>query len=78
MLKIFKVTFNDGGWHSGSLPSFFQVAETKEDAIEIVKSVETHYKGWDCWATEFKIEGYIIKVYDEKSFERNEKIDKIL
>ncbi len=78
MLKIFKVTFNDGGWHSGSLPTFYQVAESEKEAMEIVKSKEIHYKGWDCWATEFKIDGYVIKVYDEKSFERDEKIGKII
>lgn len=53
------------------------VAETKEEAIEAVKNRETHYKGWDCWASEFTIDGYIIRVYDEMSYNRAEKIDKI-
>lgn len=31
MLKLWKITFNDGGWHE-SLPSYQVVAETSEEA----------------------------------------------
>ena len=29
--KIFRVTYNDGGWHSGDLPHFFYIAHNKEE-----------------------------------------------
>ena len=34
-MKIYNVTFNDGGWHSGSLPHFTVVANSKEEAIKL-------------------------------------------
>jgi hypothetical protein len=34
-MKIYIVTFNDGGWHT-SRPEHQVVAETKEEAIEFV------------------------------------------
>jgi hypothetical protein len=78
MMKIYTVTFNDGGWHS-SLPSYTIVAESKEKAIEKVLEENPRYKnGWDKWASEFKIEGYIIEVYDEKTYNREKNLDKIL
>jgi len=76
-MKIYNVTFNDGGWHS-SLPSFRVVAENKEEAIDKVLQENPHYKDWDKWATEFKIEGYVIEVYDEKSYNRDKKISDVL
>ena len=76
-MKLYNVTFNDGGWHS-SLPSFRVVAENKEEAIEKVLQENPHYKDWDKWATEFKIEGYVIEVYDEKSYNRDKKISAVL
>ena len=33
MYKIFEVTYNDGGWHSGPLPHFFYIAEKEEELI---------------------------------------------
>ena len=78
-MKIYNVTFNDGGWHSGPLPSFQIVAENKEEAIEKVLEKNPLYKtGWDKWASEFKIEGYVIEVYDEKSYNRDKKISDVL
>ena len=29
--KIFKVTYNDGGWHSGELPHFYYIARDEEE-----------------------------------------------
>lgn len=67
MLKIFTVTFNDGGWHT-SLPKYTIVADSKKSAIDKALSEHPVYKsGWDAWATEFKVDGYVIEVYDEKS-----------
>jgi hypothetical protein len=79
MMKIYTVTFNDGGWHSGSLPNFTVVAESKDEAIEKVLEKNPRYKsGYDKWVSEFTIEGYIIEVYDEKTYNRDKIIDKIL
>lgn len=78
-MKIYNVTFNDGGWHSGPLPSFQIVAENKEEAIEKVLEKNPRYKtGWDKWASEFKIEGYVIEVYDEKTYNRDKNLENIL
>ncbi len=78
-MKIYEVTFNDGGWHSGPLPKFQIVAENKEDAIEKVLEKNPRFKtGYDKWASEFKIEGYIIEVYDEVSYNRNKSLEKLI
>ena len=79
MLKIWKVTFNDGGWHSGSLPHYFTVAETSKQAEdEILTKHPMYAKGYDCWASEFKMEGYVIEVHDKKSYNRDKSLNKIL
>lgn len=78
-MKIYDVTFNDGGWHSaGGRPSF-QVAENKQEAIDKVLEEHPSYKrGYDVWASEFKIKGYVIEVYDKKAYKRNKKLDKLV
>ena len=76
-LKIYTVTFNDGGWHQ-SLPSFTVVAESSNKAEEMVRSEQTHYNEWSGWASEFKIEGYEITVKNAKAQQREDKIDAIL
>ena len=79
MMKIWTVTFNDGGWHSGSLPSYQVVAESKDDAIQKVLEDNPRYKsGYDKWASEFKIEGYVIEVYDEKTYNREKNFEELL
>jgi hypothetical protein len=76
-MKIYTVTFNDGGWHS-SLPEYQVVAETKEEAIEKVLEDNPRYKtGYDKWASEFKIEGYVIEVYDEKTYNREKNLENL-
>lgn len=76
MLKIWKVTFNDGGWHQ-SLPSFTIVAESESKSIDIAKSENRRYSNWDVWASEFKIEGYVIEVYDKKTYQREKNLEKL-
>jgi hypothetical protein len=77
-MKIYTVTFNDGGWHSGSLPEYQVVAETKEDAIgKVLIKFPRYRNGYDAWASEFKIDGYIIEVYDEKTYNREKNLDKL-
>ena len=79
MMKIWIITFNDGGWHSGSLPSYQVVAESKDEAIEKVLEDNPRYRsGWDAWASEFKMEGYVIEVYDEKTYNREKNLEKLV
>lgn len=76
-MKIYTVTFNDGGWHS-SRPEYQVVAESKESAIEKVLIENPHYRsGYDAWASEFKITGYVIEVYDEKTYNREKNLNKL-
>ena len=78
-MKIYTVTFNDGGWHSGSLPSITVVAESWADAKIKALEEKPHYKsGYDVWVSEFKLDGYVIEVYDEKSYNRDKNIEKII
>ena len=44
MYKIFEVTFNDGGWHSGDLPHFFYIAKSKENVITKSKKYQDYLK----------------------------------
>jgi hypothetical protein len=77
-MKIYTVTFNNGGWYSGSMPSYTVVAQNKEESIDKVLVDNPHYRsGHDVWASEFKIEGYVIEVYDEKVYKRDKNIDEI-
>lgn len=76
MLKIYRVTFNDGNWHS-SLPSEIVVASSNSGAILKAREDNKHYKNWDAWASEFTVEGYVIEVYDEKSYVRDKKLETI-
>ena len=79
MMKIYNVTFNDGGWHSGPLPKYPTVASTKEEAIQNVLKEYPNYKsGYDRWAVEFKIDGYVIEVYDEKTYNRDKSIKTLI
>lgn len=51
--KIFKITYNDGLWHSGSLPSAFFIAKSKEEVIEKSKAYKKfEKKPGDIWITE--------------------------
>ena len=57
MYKIFKVTYNDGGWHSGDLPHFYYIAERKEDVITNSKKYKDYLErqqmnGGDIWIRE--------------------------
>ena len=77
MLKIWIITFNDGGWHTSRRE--YQVdSETKEEAIQKVLEENPRYKsGYDIWASEFKIEGYVIEVYDEKTYNREKNLENL-
>lgn len=76
-MKIYTVTFNDGGWHS-SLPEYQVVAETKDEAIEKVLIKNPRYRnGYDKWVSEFKIDGYVIEVYDEITYNREKNLENL-
>jgi hypothetical protein len=78
-MKIYKITFNDGGWHSGSLPSITVVAESSDEAKEKALNENPRYKqGYDVWVSEFKIDGYVIEVYDEKTYKRNKNLENLI
>jgi len=78
-MKIWTVTFNDGGWYSGPRPNFTIVSESQKEAIAKVLEENPIYKnGYDVWASEFKIDGYVIEVYDEKSYNRDKTLKQIL
>jgi hypothetical protein len=78
-MKIWKVSFNDGGWYSSDRPSFMVVADSTKEAIEKVLAENPQYKkGWDVWCVEFKIQGYVIEVYDEKTYNRDKNLDNII
>ena len=57
MYKIFEVTYNDGGWHSGDLPHFYYIAKSKEDVIVNSKNYQEYLdwqadRGGDIWISE--------------------------
>lgn len=57
MYKIFKITYNDGGWHSGDLPHFYYIAESKENVIANSKKYQEYIErqktyGGDIWVSE--------------------------
>ncbi len=77
-LKIWKVSFNDGGWHS-NLPEYIIVSHSKEDAIEKCLADNPNFKSdkWFPFASEFKIDGYVIEIFNQKDYNRLKNIDKI-
>lgn len=57
--KIFKVTYNDGGWHSGDLPHFFYIAHNEEEVKTNSKRYadfkeRQNYSDGDIWIHEVK------------------------
>ena len=79
MNKIWTVVFNDGGWHSGPRPNFIVVANSKEESIEkVLENNPLYNRRYDAWASEFKIDGYVIEVYEEKSYNRDKNLEKLL
>lgn len=73
-MKIWRVTFNDGGWYN-SRPEYHVVAKSPQLAIEKVIDENPQYKtGHDAWAVEFILPGYVIEVHDEKVYNRENKL----
>lgn len=82
MLKLYSVSFDTdpGGWKSGSDYSILVVAESKEESKKIALEKEPMYKrnGVITNSREIKVEGYVIEIHDEKTFNRLKNIDKII
>lgn len=77
-MKIYTVTFNDGGWYS-SRPDYQVVADSEKEAIKKVLEKNPKYKtGYDAWAVEFKIPGYVIEVFDELSYNRDKNLENLI
>lgn len=49
MYKIFKVIYNDGGWHSGDLPHFFYIAKSKEEVIANSEKYKDYLERKECF-----------------------------
>lgn len=68
MYKIFEITYNDGGWHSGDLPHFFYIAENEKDVIANSKKYQDYLerqqtRGGDIWISE--VSGLVRDFYFE-------------
>ena len=51
--KIFKITYNDGKWHSGSLPTALFIARSEEEVRENSKAYkEFNERKGDIWITD--------------------------
>lgn len=57
--KIFRVTYNNGGWHSGDLPHFYYIAQNEEEVCANSKNYAEFKErqndfGGDIWMHEVK------------------------
>lgn len=57
MYKLYKITYNDGKWHSGDLPSSYYVAQSIEEVKANSKSYaefeeRSRRHGGNIWVTE--------------------------
>lgn len=57
--KIFKITYNDGGWHSGDLPHFYYIAHNEDEVRANSKNYAEFMErqnafGGDIWMHEVK------------------------
>ena len=72
--KIFKVVYNDGGWHTGELPHFYYIAKSEEElVINSVRYAEfierKKLKGGDIWIFDFNGIDYPAEWENLKDFE---------
>ena len=77
-LKIYEVTYIHGGWVTNGYPNTTVVAFSKEDAIEKDLSENSHWDKRNTHASEFKIKGYVIEVYDEKTYNRDKNLENLI
>jgi hypothetical protein len=48
MYKIFKITYNSGGWHSGDLPHFFYIAKSEAEIVANSKKYQEYLEWQKC------------------------------
>lgn len=53
------------------------IASSKEEALEMVLAENKSWERRNTYASEFKIKGYIIEVYDEKTYNRDKAIERL-
>lgn len=74
--KIYKVIYNDGGYHSGALPSFFYIAKNVDELIANSKRYAQFLEskkisGGDIWVHEFNGVEFAYDWENLKDFEIN-------
>jgi hypothetical protein len=73
-LHIYDVTHMHGGWVTDGYPKERVVASSKDEALEMVLDKQKYWDRRNTYASEFTIDGYIIEVYDEKTYKRDKAI----
>ncbi len=82
-MKLFNVSWSeDGQWKSGMDNYKLVPADSKEEAKQKAnsdpKNAVYQSRWYSCYCSEVKINGYVIEVYDETSYKRDKKIEKII
>jgi hypothetical protein len=76
-LHIYDVTHMHGGWVTDGYPTERVIATLKEEALNMVLADKTYWDRRNTHASEFKIKGYVIEVFDEVSYNRDKIIEKL-
>lgn len=76
-LHIYKVTHMHGGWVTDGYPKEEVITYSKDEAINIALSNNPSWDRGNTYASEFTKKGYVIEVYDEKTYNREKNIKKL-
>jgi hypothetical protein len=76
-LHIYDVTHMHGGWVTNGYPTERVISSSKEEALDTILEKNTSWERRNTYASEFKIDGYVIEVYDEKTYNRDEILKKL-
>lgn len=66
-----------GGWVTNGYPKTTVITFSKEEALNIALAKNSSWERRNTHASEFKIDGYVIEVYDEKTYNRDKNIEKL-
>lgn len=66
-----------GGWVSNGYPEETIITTSKEEALSMALAKNTDWDKRNTHASEFKIDGYVIEVYDEKTYNRDKSLEKL-
>ena len=58
--------------------TFEKADSTTSEEEKVLEKHPRYRNGYDKWASEFKIEGYVIEVYDEKTYNRDKNLEKLV